>query len=302
MELRQLQYFIAVAEELHFGHAAERQHLTQAALSQQVRRLERELGVQLFDRTTRRVQLTAAGDLFLADARAALAWAGRAAETARRAAKGELGRLAVGYPVTGRGHTASALLRTFRARYPLVKLASIPSRTVELPELLRHEEIDVAFLHHGTGSDSALVSRTLTRTRYVLAVPVDHELASRGDVTVDDLAGEPLLMFSRELCPQHHDQLMRELAGDAGAPPNVVEEATAVGDLIEGVQAGIGLALIVESEITKVAGNGITFRHFRPPAPTLPLEIAWRKRDRSPPLTAFLAIVGEGANGNGHRL
>jgi DNA-binding transcriptional LysR family regulator len=145
-QLRQLQYFVAVAEELHFGHAAEREHLTQAALSQQIRRLERELGVRLLDRTTRRVQLTAAGCLFLNDARAALARAGRAAETARRAAKGELGRLVVGYPATGRGGRASALLRTFRTRYPHVELASVPSRTADLPEQLRHEQIDVAFL------------------------------------------------------------------------------------------------------------------------------------------------------------
>src|SRR3954452_16200164 len=179
MELRQLQYFIAVAEELHFGHAAEREHLTQAALSQQVRRLERELGVQLLERTTRRVQLTAAGNLFLDEARTALARAGRAAETARRAAKGELGRLVVGYPMTGRGARASVVLRTFRTRYPLIKLVPVPCRTVELPEQLRREHIDVAILHHSLGGESMLNSRTLARYSYVLAVPADHDLAGR---------------------------------------------------------------------------------------------------------------------------
>jgi len=300
MELRQLQYFVAVAEELHFGHAAEREHLTQAALSQQVRRLERELGVQLLDRTTRRVQLTAAGDLFLDDARVALARAGRAAETARRAAKGELGRLVVGYPVTGRGERASVLLRTFRTRYPEVKLAAIPSRTVELPELLRHEEIDIAFLHHTIRNDSTLTSRTVARSAYVVAVPAGHRLADSLDVTVEDLAGQPLILFSRQLNPHHHDQLMRELSGEAGARPHIVEEASAVGDLIEGVQAGIGLALIADSEMTKAMSSSIVLRQFRPPAPTLPLEVAWRRRDRSPPVTAFLDIVGEVVNGIGH--
>lgn len=308
MELRQLQYFIAVAEELHFGHAAEREHLTQAALSQQVRRLERELGVLLLDRTTRRVQLTPAGVLFLDDARAALARAGRAAETARRAAKGELGRLVVGYPVTGRGGRASVLLRVFRTRYPLVNLASIPSLTAELPERLRHEEADVAFLHHPVGDDSILISRTVSRKPYVLAVPCDHRLARQREVRIEDLAGEPLLMFARDLDPQHHDQLMRELATVSGERPRVVEEASAVADLVEGVLAAVGLALIADGEITKATGNGIVFRPFRPPAPTVPLEVAWRKRDRSPPLTAFLAIVrevstgtGPGPSGNGSR-
>jgi len=297
MELRQLQYFIAVAEELHFGHAAEREHLTQAALSLQIGRLEREFGVQLLDRTTRRVQLTAAGELFLVEARAALSRAGRAAETARRAAKGELGRLVLGYPVTGRGARASAVLRTFQMRYPDVKLASVPGLTVELAERLRHEEIDVAFLHHSVATDNQLTSRAVARISYVLAVPCDHRLAENREVTVDDLAGQPLLLFSRQLNPDHHDHLMREISAGSGTRPYVVEESSAVADLIEGVQAGVGLALIVDSEITKVLANTLVIRQFRPPAPTLPLEVAWRRGDRSPPLAAFLEIVGEMTSG-----
>jgi DNA-binding transcriptional LysR family regulator len=96
----------------------------------------------------------------------------------------------------------------------------------------------------------------VARNSYVLAVPADHRLADQRDVAVEDLAGQPLLMFSRELSPHHHDQLMRELSGESGPPPYVVEEASAVGDLIEGVQAGIGLALIVDSEITKANSSG----------------------------------------------
>jgi DNA-binding transcriptional LysR family regulator len=301
MELRQLQYFIAVAEELHFGHAAEREHLTQAALSQQVQRLERELGVRLLDRTTRCVQLTTAGGLFLDEARATLASAGRAADTARRAAKGEVGRLVVGYPLTGRGGCASALLRTFRTRYPQVELASVPSCTADLPEQLRHEQIDVAFLHHSIIRDGLLTSRTVSRSSYVLAIPAGHPLAGQCDVSVDDLAGQPLLLFSRQLSPEHHDQLMRELSGSSGTGPRVVEEASAVGDLIDGVQAGIGLALIVDPDLTATRAGRIAFRHFRPPAPTLPVDVAWRKPDRSPPVVAFLAIVDEVVDGAGHR-
>ena len=178
---------------------------------------------------------------------------------------------------------------------------SVPSRTVELPEQLRHEQIDLAFLHHPVGYDSTLTSRTVAQNSYVLAVPADHLFADKREVTVADLAGQPLLLFFRQLSPHHHDQLMRDLSGTSGTRPHVVEEASAVGDLIEGVQAGIGLALIVDSEITKSMSRGFVFRRFRPPAPTLPLEIAWRKDDRSPPLVAFLEIVGEVIDGAGHR-
>jgi DNA-binding transcriptional LysR family regulator len=291
MELRQLQYFIAVAEELHFGHAAAREHVTQAALSQQVQRLERELRVPLFDRTTRRVQLTESGRVFLEDARAMLARARRAADTARQAAKGEAGQLVVGYPVTGRGRDASALLRAFRHRYPDIALASIPRCTVDLLEELRKEHIDLAFIHHPVTNDSRLNSRIISRRPYLLAIPSDHPLTARSHVALEQLTGEPLLMFPRALSPHHFDLLVQELANGSGSLPAVVDEASAVDDLIDGVASGIGLALIPRSHICAMTGDAVVFRQFEAPVPTLPLEIAWRRNDPSEAVAAFLTLV-----------
>ncbi len=293
MELRQLQYFVAVAEELHYGHASERMHLTQAALSQQIGRLERELGVRLLERTTRRVRLTAAGRLFLEDARVTLARAERAAETARLAAKGEVGRLFVGYPVTGRGRQASAILRTFRERYPGVTLNALPRAPADLLEQLRHEHIDLAFIHHLIDDDHQLASRVIGRAAYVLALPAGHRLAVESDVAVDEMAIEPLLLFPRQLSPHHHDHLMKDLTDRCGSRPHIVEEASAVGDLIEAVEAGVGVALIIEREAPRPPSNNVVLRQFRTPAPTRPLAIAWRRNDRSPTLAAFLKVVEE---------
>jgi DNA-binding transcriptional LysR family regulator len=293
MEYRQLEYFVAVAEELHFGHAAERTHLTQAALSQQVRRLERELGVRLLDRTTRRVRLTGPGRLFLNEARVALARAERAAETARNASNGQVGQLLVGYPLTGRGKVASAMLRTFRERYPGVVVTSVPSRTADLPKELRREAIDVAYIHHSIQGDRQLTSRTISRTAYMLAIQPGHRLENEREVAIEELAGEALLFFSRQLNPHHYDQLLRELSDSTSTRPEIVEEASAIEDLIDAVEAGIGLALIIESEATRITSANIVVRPFRAPAPTRPLGIAWRRNDQSPVLDVFLGVVDE---------
>jgi DNA-binding transcriptional LysR family regulator len=297
MELRQLKYFIAVAEELHFGHAARREHLTEAALSQQVQRLERELGVRLLDRTTRRVKVTPIGLLFLDDARVTLARAKRAADTARRARRGEVGRLFVGYPLTGRGRHASAILRAFRERYPEVMLTPAPGRTADLLEELRHEQLDVAFIDHGVGQeDDRLTSQIISRKAYKLALPAGHPLARQPEVRVEQVASQPLLFFPRQISPHHYDELMEELSNRIGAEPKVVEEATILSDLLEGVEAGIGLALVADVNGLGTMGGKIVVREFRAPAPTRPLVVAWRTADHSPALTALLGLVDEFQN------
>jgi DNA-binding transcriptional LysR family regulator len=298
MELRQLQYFVAVAEELHFGHAARREHLTEAALSQQVQRLERELGVRLLDRTTRRVKVTPIGRLFLDDARVTLARAKRAADTARRARQGEVGRLLVGYPVTGRGRHASAILRAFHERYPEVMLTGAPGRTADLLEELRHEQLDVAFIDHEVGQedDDRLTSRIISRKAYKLALPAGHPLARQQEVRVEQLAAQPLLFFPRQISPHHHDELMEELSNRIGAQPKVAEEATILSDLLEGVEAGIGLALVADVNGLGTMGGNVVVREFRAPAPTRSLVVAWRTADHSPALIALLGLVDEFEN------
>jgi DNA-binding transcriptional LysR family regulator len=308
MELRQLQYFIAVAEERHFGHAADRENLTQAALSQQVQRLERELGVQLFNRTTRLVELTGVGRLFLQEARIVLARTQRAADTVRRARSGDIGQLVVGYPSTGRGRWASSLLRSYCFRFPGINVAYVPARPADLLAELRRERIDVAFLHCDIVVGDDLALRCVAQHPYLLVLPIGHKLLNDGEVSVAQLAAERILLFPRQLDPGHYDDLVRALTIHSGGSPTIRGEACTAGDLIDSVEAGRGVALIAESDMEYVAVAGVEVRRISAPVLSRPLSLVWRRAGVSPPLAELLKTVEEelitkvrGNSSSGHK-
>src|SRR5208282_909817 len=196
MELRHLRYFVAVAEELHFSRAAERLHMAQPPLSQQIRQLEDELGVQLFERTRRRVQLTDAGRVVLEEARRALVQADRVVAAAHRAAEGAAGFLRVGFSSSAPYTTLPAILRAFRAQFPGVALNLYERSTEEQIELLAAGTIDVALVRRPVeNAPESLVIKTILREHLVLAMPHDHRLRSRRSVPVRALANEPFILF-----------------------------------------------------------------------------------------------------------
>jgi DNA-binding transcriptional LysR family regulator len=291
MELRLLRYFVAVAEELHFSRAAERLHMAQPPLSQQIRALEAELGVQLFRRTRRRVELTEPGRVFLASARDILARAETAVEEVRRAARGEVGRLIVG--VVGSAAYEDAIpgaLRAFRERYPDVAIALRELPTGEQLAALRDGRIHIGFLRPPAPHDG-IVLETVFREPLIAALPAAHRLAEAREIAVESLAEEPFVMVSREQGLGLHDLVMGVCAA-AGFQPRVTQEAIELQTIIGLVAAGFGLSL-VPAAARRLQRSGVTYVPLAPPGAEVEIAAAWPTGEPSPALAAFLGLLRE---------
>lgn len=203
LELRHLRYFVTVAEELHFGRAAARLRVAQPPLSQQIRRLERELGVTLFHRSTRRVQLTDAGKILLDEAKRVLAGAAHAVHVVQRAARGESGTLNVGFAASVMFMELPAIIRRFRERFPDVELKLRELPTVPQLARLRSGELDIGFVRQ-PDPDPLLHMETVMREPLLIAVSKSHPLASRAKVPLEDLKHEEFVMFPREVATGLH--------------------------------------------------------------------------------------------------
>ena len=293
MELRHLRYFVAVAEELHFHRAAQRLHISQPPLSQQIRALERELGVTLLSRNRRRVALTAAGEGFLDDARSILAAVERASERARRIARGSLGTLAIGFVGSAMfSPKLPQILREFRARHPDVELVlrELPT-TVQLAALAAGE-LDVGVIRGPvdvTELDGQLELMTIQRERLVAALPADHPLAARRRLRPQDLRGESFVILTRREAPGLYAGLAAAM-GEAGGLPDDVLEVAEMQTIISLVAGGFGVSLVPAS-VGQVDRSGVTFRPIAGPTPTIELEIAWRPAADSPARDEFLSVA-----------
>src|SRR4051812_47302796 len=210
MELRHLRYFVAVAEELHFGRAAKRLRIAQPPLSRQIRDLEREVGTPLFERTPRGVDLTPAGSAFLPEARLTLSQAERAQRTALRAARGETGRLRVGF-VGAATHSGVLpnVLSFFRMHLPSIGLSLFEMDGRQQAEALRDGRIDLGLLHSPPlDADRWLRVESVYTDPVILAVPDDHRLAGRARFTLSGLAEESFVLFTREVAPPIYDDII----------------------------------------------------------------------------------------------
>lgn len=244
MELRHLRYFVAVAEELHFGRAGERLRIAQPALSRQIRQLEDEVGADLFDRDGRTLQLTAAGRDFLEGARETLAVADRTLRRARRAYGSEAGRLALAFvPAILETEEAVRILCRFRERHPAVRVEVSALQTVEQWDALRHGRVDVGFLYDPP-PDAPVECEPLWRQEILLAVPSGHLLArTAGPVPLAVAAREPFLWFDRASAPVPHD-LVRRLFESRGLTMRVVEHAASEEARLSLVAGGMGVTLV----------------------------------------------------------
>jgi DNA-binding transcriptional LysR family regulator len=289
IELRLLRYFVAVAEELHFGHAAERIGISQPPLSQQIKRLERTLGVELFRRTKRHVQLTEAGAVFLDQVRPVLAQTAQAVGAARRAARGEVGRLAVGMVSSATYEDLiPGALRTFRERFPDAELALYEWSTVQQIELLHRGELQVGFVRPPV-VDAALSLETVTREPLLAALPAAHRLASAPAVSVRDMAEEAWVMLRRDLGLGFHDLVMNVCLA-AGFRPGVTQEATQIHTLIALVAAGLGVTLVPGS-VENLRRRGVVYLPLADDAPPAEIAAAYLKSSTSPVLREFLKIL-----------
>ncbi|MEU7872781.1 LysR family transcriptional regulator [Dactylosporangium sp. NPDC049140] len=254
-ELRQLRYFVAVAEHLSFTTAARELHLAQQSLSQQIAALERTVGARLLDRDTRGTRLTEPGRLFLAEARAVLDAADRAVAVARRAESGELGRLRLGFLASVANYMLPLVVRACREHLPDVEVSTADTAIDPLVAGLRDGTFDLAFTRPPLVPD--LNTRTLAREPVCAVLPASHRLAGRAAVALAELAGEPWVLTPRSSWPPWHDKYDRDFSA-AGFRPDVVQRAATVPNLLGLVAAGVGVTRLAASART-LRDTGVVF-------------------------------------------
>jgi DNA-binding transcriptional LysR family regulator len=289
MELRHLRYFVAVAEELHFGRAAARVRIAQPPLSQQIRQLEQELGVTLFTRANRRVDLTSAGRAFLEEATRVLTQAEQAVRTAQRASRGEIGRLAIGFVPSADLDVLPRVLRVWKARFPYVEIelhSLLPPAQVDA---LRDDRLQIGFLRLPVDA-SGLVVAPILREPLLAALPRGHRLARSARVRLADLAEETMILFPSHVAPEYHDVFLGACRR-AGFTPKVLHPGSMQTNLGL-VSAGLGVALMPAS-IRNLRRAGVVYRPLAPPVPQVEMAIAYRRDARSTVLAAFLDVLHE---------
>lgn len=288
MELKQLQWFVTVAEELSFTKAAARLHVSQPPISRQIRLLEDELGVALFARSTQKVALTRAGEMFLEHARRTLGAAEQARNAARRAAEGGAGSLRLGYVGAAAYSFLPAVLRSFRKEHPHVELVLRVMTIQQQVQALRKAELDVGFVRMPL-QDPAIETRRLVRERFVVALSVDHPLARKKQLALRELKDEGFIMFPLyEGLGLYRDVM--DLCMKAGFIPQVVQEATPMQTVVGLVGAGIGVSLVPASA-SKLRIPEVTYLPLQEHHAFMDFAAAFRAGSSEPIVEAFLTVA-----------
>jgi len=289
MELRQIRSFLSIAETLHFGRTAELIHLSQPALSLQIRALEEEVGVRLFERNRRKTTLTAAGLAFRDDAAAALSQLEQAMRSARLAANGKLGLLRIGFISTVGSEIVPNIVRQFRELNPEVEFSLRAIPTADQVQMLESGLLDIGFFRLPIGGHSALDVVTVHRERFVLVVPASHKLAKRKRVRLSEVAGQDFVLYERTYAPGFHDLIFGMLR-DARIVPNISQTAAELSMLISLVGAHMGVAILplsaVKHSVASVVACDILDR-----IPMSEIGMAVRKGTRSPVVDNFRSFA-----------
>lgn len=289
MELRHLRYFLAVAEELHFGRAAKRLNISQPPLSQQIMQLEKEIGVRLFNRTKRRVEITPAGLVFFEEARRIMVLSEDAVRRTIRADKGEIGRLAVGYIGSANYSVLPQAIREFRKQFPDVDLSLAEMNTSTQIEALREGRIHVGFLRPPQGIENEGLSiEPVFREPLMVAMPRNHHVKGETSITLRMLAKESFIMVPRQRGPGYFDYIIA-LCQQEGFSPRIVLEASQFHTIIGLVAAEIGIA-IVPASMQSSRFKGVVFRVIAGGAETI-LNVAWVNSNQSLVLHNFISVT-----------
>ena len=292
IDLRQLRYFIAVAEEQHFGRAAARLHMTQPPLSQTIQALEASLGTPLFTRTKRSVTLTPAGLALLPEVQRILTQSSALPELARRAASGESGRLSLAFVSTADYSVLPPFLREFREHYPLVQIELREATTDVQLEELALGRVDVGLLipplSEKVGSD--LDYMPVLSEPLILAAPDGLDtLHKKETIALKTLADFPLIIFPRHVAPAFHDAILA-CFHDAGLTPRIGQEAIQMQTIVGLVSAGMGIALVPQS-VSNLKRTGVVYKTLADRTPSVETGLAWRRDNASPVLHAFLELL-----------
>ncbi|KAM3095272.1 LysR family transcriptional regulator [Phormidesmis sp. 146-35] len=288
MELRQLKYFITVAEELHFGRAAESLHLSQPALSKQIQALEDSLEIRLLERTKHWVRLTIAGQKFLETAHKVLREVEEGIQITKQVAEGQVGQVRIGLTEATLFSLAPKIVRHYRNNYSQVKLILTSGGTEAHVEALRTHRIDVGFVYLPIREPSLSIHPLFEET-YVAALPPFHRLARQKQIALQSLATEPLIFYPRSLAPVLYATFIKHCE-QAEFVPNIVQEAELAQTRLGLTAAGVGITFVL-SDMQNLSAKGVVYRPLIGDFLTLKLAIAWRHNEPSPVVHEFLKAL-----------
>ncbi len=285
-----VRYFLAVVEEMHFGRAADRLRIAQPALSQQIKRLEQELGVALFDRTRRRVELTEAGRTLAEDGRRLLDHHEKVQDATRAAGRGEIGTLRVGMVGSAVIGLLPELMSAFTRDYPNARLefTEMPSGLHHV-DAIREHRIDVGLIRYPPPPADDVALEPLLEEPLIAVLPADHRLANLQHIPASALSEEPFVLWPRWRSPRLYDGIF-SADGSLGFAPRIAQEANGVQTNLALVAAGVGVSLLPAS-VRVLTRTGVVFRALTEPAPTSTLAAAWHQANRAPLLDSFLHVV-----------
>ncbi len=297
MELRQLRYFIAVADALHFTRAAEQLGMAQPPLSQQIRKLEREIGAPLFHRLSRGIELTEAGRRLREDAQQVLDAAEQALSHAQSAARGVSGRIRLGFGTSAVFHARIAIaLRDYRSLYPQVELAPHEADSPSLVDAVREGRLDAAFLRLPVDTGDLQLEKMVDEPMR-LVLPVGHRLSARPSIHLSEMAGEALILSPRWTGPALYDAIL-DAFRQAGVEPLLGQESPQVPTCANMVAGGFGISLVPES-ICQVRSEGVSYHAIEGPSPILSIALATQRNPLAPTLRNLIQRVRVGRHDDG---
>jgi DNA-binding transcriptional LysR family regulator len=291
MELRHLRYFMVVGEEQHYGRASRRLRVAQPALSRQIQDLEEELGFKVFDRLPRGVKLSAAGTLFLEDARRILQAVSEAIARARRVARGQSGTLRVGFPENASWHgVVPDSFRRFREQQPGVELELRPVASLEQLDAIRSGRLDAGFLNFMPKADPELEQLIVAAQKVELAMPRSHPLSKLKKLRLRDLADAPFIWFPRRANPAFYDRMMHECFRGGLKAPHIIQEGFNEATILSLVSTGLGVGWVLGSARWRCPKT-VVIRPVVDLKMPLTLALSWRRDNSSPSLARFIGEV-----------
>ncbi|MDM5154995.1 LysR family transcriptional regulator [Bacillus sp. DX1.1] len=288
MDIRKMRYFIMVAEELNFSRAAERLRMAQPPLSQEIRKLEEELGVQLFHRTKRMVELTDAGKIFLEGARQTLFQVDRTIKETQLADEGKIGHLIIGF--VDSTEIVIDILKKFRERFPKIHLVLREMTTEQQLKALYEKQIHIGFIR-SKQNNGILFSEVCSDESLRLVLHQDHPLASLPKISLELLIDEPFILFPRHFGPNFYD-LIISYFWDHGVSLNIVQEAIQMQTIVNLVAAGMGVS-VVPSSVENYKRPGVIYKEIQETTPKVNLYVGWRQDEKSAVLDHFLTVARE---------
>jgi DNA-binding transcriptional LysR family regulator len=286
MNLRQLRYFLAVADELHFGRAAQKLHMAQPPLSAQIKQLEADLAVLLFERSKRQVRLTAAGKVLQKEAQQVLERLALAQQKTQQAGRGDLGQVTISFVSSAMYSVLPPWLKQFRQQYPLIELTLQEATGIRQIEGLLSHQLDIGFVRPPV-SHPRIASQTVWREPLLVALPEGHALSNQENVSISELANEGFILILRPLATDMYDKII-SFCAQASFSPKVVQTAAQLQTVLGLVAAQIGVA-ILPAAAQKLKREGVCYRPFAELTPTVELMMIWRKAENSIILKNFLA-------------